>query len=469
MPVVICGICPHPPVMVPEVGLGRDDEVARTKEAMLELGRLVRDSGAQTLVIISPHATVFADAIAINTSPELKGDLGQFGASGVKFNLDNDLDLAGEILAAASRAGIVTVGMDKKLAARYRLTTELDHGITAPLYFIRAAGVNLPLVHVSMGMFPFPKLYSFGVALRDAAAGLGRKVAVLASGDLSHRLTRDAPAGYDPAGQEYDRRIVELTRGMDVEGFQDIEPGLLERAGECGLRSIAMMLGTLDGLAVQSRVLSYEGPFGVGYMVAALLPGEPDPGRRLKDKLYARGNEKTTRKRAGESYPVKLARDILERYFAGQSKVAVDPREAPEEFAARRAGVFVSLKKQGQLRGCIGTIDPVRDSIVEEIAENAISAAMRDPRFPPVQEDELAELDISVDILTAPEPIRGPDQLDPKKYGVIVSSGGRRGLLLPDLEGVDTVSEQVDIARQKAGISSGEPVQLERFEVLRYR
>ncbi|MCL2336210.1 MAG: AmmeMemoRadiSam system protein A [Firmicutes bacterium] len=466
--VVMCGICPHPPIMVPAVGQGRDGEVARTKEAMLELGRLVRDSGAQTLVMISPHAAVFADVIAINTNPALKGDLRQFGAAGVKFSLDNDLELAGEILAAASRAGVVTVGLDDKLAARHGINTALDHGITAPLYFIRSAGVNLPLVHISMGMFPFPQLYSFGVALRDAAAKLKRKVAVLASGDLSHRLTKDAPAGYDPVGQEYDRRIVELTQAVDVEGFQDIDAAMLERAGECGLRSISMMLGALDGQSVQSRVLSYEGPFGVGYLVAALLPGAPEAGRRLEEHLYARANEKATRRRKGESYPVKLARTVLERYLAGQKEVAVVPASAPEEFAARRAGVFVSLKKHGQLRGCIGTIEPTRANIIEEITANAVSAAARDPRFPPVSKDELAELDISVDILTAPEPVLGPEELDPQKYGVIVSSGCRRGLLLPALEGVNSVAEQVDIARQKAGISPGESVRLERFAVIRY-
>lgn len=455
--------------MVPEVGRGRDSEVSRTKEAMLELGRLVQESGADTLVMITPHGTVFADAIAVSTFRELKGDLGQFGARGVRMELPNDLEMVREIKAAAKEMGIVVVGVDNEMAARHELSTGLDHGITAPLYFIRAAGVNLPLVHVSMGMLPFPKLYSFGKAIRDAAGKLNRKAAVLASGDLSHRLTPDAPAGYDPAGEEFDRRIVELVGDVDVEGIHELDHALVERAGECGLRPIIMMLGALDGVTVKSRVLSYEGPFGVGYLVAALQPGEPDGGRKLENRIYDRSDEKATEKRARESFPVRLARQVLERYFSGHKDIDIDPEEVPDEFAARRAGVFVSLKKHGQLRGCIGTIEPVQDSIIEEISENAVSAAIRDPRFYPVQPDELAELDISVDILTAPEPVGSLDGLDPKKYGVIVSSGGRRGLLLPDLEGIDTASEQVAIARQKAGIGPEETVKLERFEVIRYR
>ena len=133
------------------------------------------------------------------------------------------------------------------------------------------------------------------------------------------------------------------------------------------------------------------------------------------------------------------------------------------------AGTFVSLHdSRGNLRGCIGTIEPQQPTVAQEVIQNAISAATRDPRFPPVQPEELEGLDIKVDVLTEPEPIDSMDQLDPKRYGVIVESDWRRGLLLPDLEGVDTVEYQVDIAMRKAGIRPDEPVQLYRFEVKRY-
>jgi AmmeMemoRadiSam system protein A len=128
----------------------------------------------------------------------------------------------------------------------------------------------------------------------------------------------------------------------------------------------------------------------------------------------------------------------------------------------------VSLHHYGQLRGCIGTIEATRDNVAQEIIGNAIAAASRDPRFPPLRPEELGELEVKVDVLTPPEPISAPDELDPRRYGVIVQSGWRRGLLLPDLEGVDTVEYQVAIARRKAGIGLDEPVQLYRFEVKRY-
>jgi AmmeMemoRadiSam system protein A len=164
---------------------------------------------------------------------------------------------------------------------------------------------------------------------------------------------------------------------------------------------------------------------------------------------------------------VRLAKETLENYVRAGKKIEV-PEWVPDEFKKRRAGVFVSLKKQGMLRGCIGTIGPVRTSIAEEIIYNTISSGTQDPRFPAVRPEELNDLDYSVDVLGEAEKIGSMDELEVKRYGVIVTSGFRRGLLLPDLEGVDTPEEQVAIALKKAGISPSEHYQMERFEVIRY-
>lgn len=162
----------------------------------------------------------------------------------------------------------------------------------------------------------------------------------------------------------------------------------------------------------------------------------------------------------------RLAKRTVESYIK-QGKVIQAKRLTPE--MKRKAGVFVSIHKGGELRGCIGTIEPQRNNVAEEIIANAISSATRDPRFYPITPDELADLEYSVDVLTKAEPIKSQDQLDPKRYGVIVEAGGRKGLLLPDLEGVDSVDYQINICRQKAGIMPEEPVKLYRFEVRRYK
>ena len=161
---------------------------------------------------------------------------------------------------------------------------------------------------------------------------------------------------------------------------------------------------------------------------------------------------------------VSLARKAIVCHLSGNPLPLGDISEVPGE----AAGAFVSLKKAGQLRGCIGTIKPVRSTLAREIIDNAVSAATRDPRFQPVVLEELDEISISVDVLGTPEPVSGPDELDPSRFGVIVKSGHRKGLLLPDLPGITTAEEQVRIARQKAGIGAEEAVELERFEVKRY-
>ena len=172
-------------------------------------------------------------------------------------------------------------------------------------------------------------------------------------------------------------------------------------------------------------------------------------------------------KKNEESAYVRLARETIENYVK-QGKIITPPKDLPEEMINQKAGVFVSLKKFGDLRGCIGTFMPTQENIAQEIIKNAISAAIDDPRFSPVTVSELEDLSISVDVLSAPEEVKDTSQLDPKKYGVIVSSGYKKGLLLPDLEGVDTVEYQIDIAKRKAGIYPGEKVKLYRFEVKRY-
>jgi len=168
-----------------------------------------------------------------------------------------------------------------------------------------------------------------------------------------------------------------------------------------------------------------------------------------------------------EMHPlVQLAKKAVESYVKNHELVRV--QELSPEMRAE-AGVFVSLKRHGQLRGCIGTSEPIQSNVAEEIIQNAISAAVRDPRFDPVRPDELADLEYSVDVLTHPEPVKSKAELDPKKYGLIVQCGYRRGLLLPDLAGVKDVQTQIDICLQKGGISSAEPLKLFRFKVNRYK
>jgi len=322
---------------------------------------------------------------------------------------------------------------------------------------------------VRIGLSGLPPLdhYRLGKCIAETADTLGRSVVFVASGDLSHKLKADGPYGYAPEGPEFDRQVTAAMASGDFLRFLEFEPNFCDAAAECGLRSFIIMAGALDGKAVAPDFLSYEDVTGVGYGVCAFSVSGDDPDRQF-DKIYEKKErDKVLNARANQDEYVKLARFSLETYVR-TGKFAELPGGLPEEMTKKRAGVFVSLKKHGQLRGCIGTISPVTGSIAEEILRNAVSAGAEDPRFSPVEESELGDLIYSVDVLSDPEPVDSVSQLDPVRYGVIVTSGRRRGLLLPNLEGVDTPEQQVDIAMRKAGISKGEKISLERFEVVRH-
>jgi AmmeMemoRadiSam system protein A len=304
---------------------------------------------------------------------------------------------------------------------------------------------------------------AFGRAIARASERVGRRVALVASGDMSHRLLPDAQAGFSPDAHRFDEQVISLLSRADFNGIARIDTNLREDAAECGWRSLLVLGGFLEGTDAGGRVVSYEGPWGVGYLSAAFAPPRELDG--LPAYTPPTGS-KGGMPGADASEPVRLARRTVEEFV--RAGATPDPVPFNDPALPLRAGAFVSLHSPAGLRGCIGTIEPTRPTLASEIVHNAVSAASQDPRFAPVRPDELADLEITVDVLEEPEPVASLDELDPKTYGVITTCGWRRGLLLPDLEGVDTCEQQVAIAMSKGGIRAGEPVTLERFKVVRY-
>lgn len=451
--VVHAGIYPHPPILIPGVGGKEAEKTAATAAAMTEMARRTKESGADVLIVITPHGPIFRDAVAVLAEDQLTGSLARFGAPEVKVSFRNEKHILQAIEVEADRMGIRVAHIDSRSAAVYGVSAELDHGALVPLYFMQKAGIRVPVVHITFGLLPANELFACGQAIFGALKRVRRKAAILCSGDLSHRLTEDAPGGFSPAGDEFDKKLVHNLEIFDVSAILNMNARLLEEAGECGYRAILIGLGILAGQIVQPEILSYEAPFGVGYLVADLTPG------------VIRKKKETALTQPQNDY-VRLAKETLETFVHAKQIISPPPGSPLLE---KQAGVFVSLKINGQLRGCIGTIEPTQENLAEEIIENAISAGFYDPRFNPVTPDELPLLEYSVDVLSEPEEIDGPEKLAPKHYGVIVQSGRRRGLLLPDLEGVDTVEQQLSIALQKAGIAPHEPYSMYRFYVKRYR
>ena len=461
MSIVGAIIVPHPPIIVPTVGRGREAEVQATIDAYHAAAQQVASWAPEVLIVTSPHIVMYADYFHISPGEGASGNMSAFGAPQTKLEVQYDAELRQVLVRQAEAAGIQAGTLGEKDPA-------LDHGTFLPLYFLREAGVDCPILRIGLSGFSPLEHYRLGQCIARAVDALGRRTVFVASGDLSHKLKDDGPYGYAPEGPVFDRRVTQAMESGDFLQFLTMDVSLCDRAAECGLRSFQIMAGALDGLAVTPELLSYEGTFGVGYGVATFTVTGPDKSRRFAKQCEELEQARLTEQRSAEDPWVRLARLSLETYVKTGKRLECLPEGLPVDMTGRATGAFVSLHAHGQLRGCIGTTGPTTASVAWEIVQNAVSACSRDPRFAPVQVDELDSLEYSVDVLGAPELIDSPAQLDVKRYGVIVSCGSRRGLLLPDLEGVDTVEQQIDIARQKGGISSREKYALERFEVVRH-
>lgn len=461
MPMLGAILTPHPPVLLPEVGRGREREIDATARAMRTAAEEVARWAPDVLVVASPHTIMYSDYFHISPGSGAAGDMSAFGAPQVRIEAEYDATLRDEIAASAQSAGLEAGTLGQR-------EPQLDHGVLIPLYFLRKAGVNCPIVRIGLSGFPPLAHYRLGQCVAEAVDKLGRRAVFVASGDLSHKLKADGPYGFAPEGPVFDEAVTRAMASGDFLRFLTMDPSLCERAAECGLRSFQMMSGALDGLAVEPRLLSHEGTFGVGYAVALFPVTGRDESRRFAAACERAERERLDDRRANEDAWVRLARLSLETYVRTGSRLRELPEGLPAELTDKAAGAFVSLHIGSRLRGCIGTIAPTTRCVADEIVQNAVSACSRDPRFPPVRADELPELEYSVDVLGEPEPVDSPAQLDPKVYGVIVSHGRKRGLLLPDLDGVDSVAQQLDIARRKGGIREDEPYKIERFKVVRH-
>ena len=460
MAVIAAYMVPHPPMIVPGVGKGSEEQIRRTIDAYEAVADEIASIRPETIIITSPHATMYADYFHISPGKQASGDFGRFRAPEVRFRKEYDTELVQAVCALAEEKGFPA-------GTRGEREPRLDHGTMVPLWFTEQRVPECRLVRIGLSGLSLADHYAFGRIIRQAVERTGRRTVLIASGDLSHKLQPYGPYGFAEEGPEYDRRIMDVAGRAAFGEMLEFEESFCEKAAECGHRSFVIMAGALDGQNVEARVYSHEDVTGVGYGICSFRPAGENPERKFLEKYRAAQEEKIRRQRGGEDPYVRLARQTVENWITEQ-KVPEMPEWATDEMKEGRAGVFVSIHKEGRLRGCIGTFRPVRKNIAQEIICNAVSAATRDPRFDPVRPEELKWLEIHVDVLSEPEKICGKEELDVRRYGVIVSSGSRRGLLLPDLDGVDTVEEQLEIARRKGGIREDEPVTLERFEVVRH-
>ncbi len=461
MSVVGAIMVPHPPIILPEVGRGEEKKIAATDAAYRKAAALAAELRPDTIVVSSPHSVMYADYFHISPGKSARGDMGRFRAPQLRFQVSYDEGFTAALSELADREGFPAGTLGDR-------APELDHGTMIPLYYVNQYYTDYRLVRIGLSGLPLADHYRMGQMIQKTAEKLDRRVLFVGSGDLSHKLLAEGPYGFVEEGPVYDERIMDVMGRAAFDELLDFDESFCDKAAECGHRSFCIMAGALDGKRLETERLSHEGTFGVGYGICTCRVLGDDAGRELLKKWEDRRRQALEAKRQKEDPWVRLARAEVEAWVISRRRID-PPADLPAEMRTERAGVFVSLHKDGRLRGCIGTIRPVRDSVAEEIIENAVSAASRDPRFEPVRESELDALEISVDVLGPAEKIGSKDELDVKRYGVIVTKGMKRGLLLPDLDGVDTVDRQISIALQKAGLSEREKgYTLERFEVIRH-
>lgn len=461
MSIIETFIVPHPPLIIPDIGMGKERKIQKTIDCYDKIAEKISKIKPNTIIIITPHSIMYSDYIHISPGKGAKGNFKDFGEPNVNLEAEYDTDFINELSTLAESRNIQAGTMGEK-------DKSLDHGTMIPLYFINKYRIDYKIVRISISGLSFNEHYNFGKCISQVAQNSDKKVVLIASGDLSHMLKDEGPYGYREEGVIFDREVTNAIKEGNFLTLLKFDPEFCELAAECGLRSFITMAGALDGKSVESELLSYEGPFGVGYAVAEFtVTGENN--ERHFDKVFEdlESLRLTSLKNEEDDY-VRLARKTLESYVINHKVIKKDT-SLSRDLLENTAGVFVSLKLDGQLRGCIGTILPTTDCIAEEIIQNAISAGTGDPRFHPVKEDELDKLIYSVDVLLSPIPIKSAEELDPKRYGVIVTRGKKRGLLLPNLEGIDTPDEQISIALKKAGISQSEQYSMERFEVIRHK
>ncbi|HQM96367.1 MAG TPA: AmmeMemoRadiSam system protein A [Clostridia bacterium] len=448
MSVVAAFIFPHPPIILPQIGKGEEKKIQKTIDSYREACTTIAQLKPDTIVLASSHCAMYSDYLHISSDEYFESDMSGFGAGSVSVSVKYDTEFLEKLMQVIKDKGIPA-------GIKGYEDTGRDHASVIPLVFLNEVYKEYRLIRMGISNLPFETHYKLGMCVSQAADMLDRRTVFIASGDLSHKLKVFGPYGYSKQGEQYDEIVTEAMKTGNFSKFMDFSDEFLEKAAECGHRTFIIMAGALDKKEIVPRLLSHEDTFGVGYAVASFIIKENE----LVDKNVMLQNT--------DEY-VALARYSVE-YFVKNNKRAMLPDKLSKELLKQKAGVFVTLKKDGDLRGCIGTITPAANCIAEEILQNAVSSCSRDPRFYPVNEEELDKLEYSVDVLKPAEKISSINELDVNKYGVIVTSGFRRGLLLPNLEGIDTVDQQVDISLRKAGIGRHEKYEMERFEVVRHK
>ncbi|MDR2557577.1 MAG: AmmeMemoRadiSam system protein A [Mycoplasmataceae bacterium] len=446
-------LLPHPPLLLEDIGNAND--VLKIKKAYTAVADEINRAEYDVVIIISPHNECYEDAFYVDNEKEYFGNMQKFHSQ-VKVRCDVDVPLANLIVSLATN-GASPINATTKVFDR----PLCDHGTIIPLTYVHPKKV----VTISQSGLSLIDHYRFGKIVREACERLNRKAIFIASGDLSHCCKpNDGEHDYHPAGPRFNRLIRKYIKTGNTEKLLNLPKKIIGEAKECGLKSIITLLGFNDGYKIKGKNLAFEDPYGVGYLVASFKPVKPISSQfALITKRYF---QRVVDRRKRDDMYVDLARKNVESYVL-KNQPYTQVERYPEPLL-EKAACFVSIKKNGSLRGCIGSVVPETNFIADEIIRNSFLAATHDPRFPRVELPELDQLTYSVDILSPLVKVDKLNELNPKKYGILVCTRNKQGVLLPDI-GINDVAQQLNIAKDKAKINRHEPVEIFKFTVDRHQ
>ena len=455
MPILGAYMLPHPPMIVKEIGGASINQIIETLNSYKAVAKEIATLKPDTIVISSPHTYMYNNHFYITPGKEIEGTFEKFGHKEIGFKEKIDEEFTNEIIKRANNTNIPVYFDSEK--------TTLDHGTMVPLYFIEKEYQDFNIVLLGISGLSYLEHYRLGQRIKEAGEKLNRNIVYIASGDLSHKLQKYGPYGFIKEGPIYDKIIMDIMGNARFLDLLTMDKELEDKAAVCGHRSFIIMAGALDKLEVDSKEYSHEDITGVGYGICSYKPMSYNEERGFLNK-YMNSIIKDERKK--DPY-IELAKETIREYILNGT--IKDKNEIKnKELLNERKATFVTIYKFNKLRGCIGTIIPTTKNVGEEIIKNAIQSATEDPRFTPITKEELDDLEIHVDVLSPLEEVKSIDELDEKKYGVLVTCGFKRGVLLPDIESVNSVEEQLKIARRKGGISENDNYQIQKFTVTRH-
>lgn len=477
-------LMPHPPLIIPSIGEGGEFEIQRTIDACNCVGKEIQELKPETIVIVSPHGTKFSDAISISNGEKIRGNLKEFKDSQITIEKHIDRQFNQKLEEICKYDNIPVVLYDSNLLKKFHREYKLDYASIIPMYFIEKFYKNYKIVQITYNNLSDVQLYKFGMAIKQTAKSLDRSVVFIDSMNLSKILTDEEK--YQDSNDEinldtdidtdidtddkinFDTELISNLENGDVKSIFNIDKSKINDAVENELKSILIMLGAMDLEKINTQVMSYETDYKSSYSVIKFDNTKKDKSKlesiiSMKEEILNKANKISS----CQNPYVKLSRDSLNHYFTTNHLMAV-PHNIPCELKQNQSGVFVSLIKEGELRGCVGTTLPETDSIAQEIIRNTIQAATRDYRFSKITLEELNNIEISIDIISRPSQAT-KEELNPKKYGILVTQGSKKGVVLPNSPGINTVNAQIKLACKRANININENYELEKFETNRYK